>query len=370
VFVTVLLVVLLGMAALTIDVGVMYRARNEAQVAADSAAMAAAWELLDVDRLTGWADPTQELAAARAKAAEFAAQNLVLRRPVNLDTANDVQIGYMADPSDPNGVMTFNDPRLFNTVTVVVRRCPEINGPVDMLFAGVFGKHTTNVSARAAAIFKDGVRGFRVTPDTGVSSLLPLALHIDAWTNLINGTFTAGDNFGFDEPTSNVTPNPDGVQEISMYPNGGDAQLPPGSFGTVDIGQGGNSTSVLERQIVDGVNADDLAPYGGELSLGSDGTLTLTGDTGLSAGIEDGLKSIIGQARTIPLFDTVVNPGNNAEFRIVGFAGIRIVDVRLTGSMDTKHVLIQPSFVVDDTVITGPGSGNSWYVYEPVRLVQ
>ncbi len=370
VFVTVLLVVLLGMAALAIDVGVMYRARNEAQVAADSAAMAAAWELLDSDRLSGWADPAQELAAAKARAAEFAAQNLILRQPVGLDLVHDVQIGYMEDPSDPAGVMTFDDPSSFNTVSVLVRRDAGMNGPVDLLFAGIFGLSTTDVSARAAAIFKDGVNGFRVTPDTGNSSLLPLALHVDAWKNLLNGTFTHGDNYGFDENLNTVTANPDGVQEISMYPNGGEYQLPPGSFGTVDIGDGGNSTAELERQILDGVNADDLAPYGGELALGDDGYLTLTGDTGLSAGIKDSLKDIIGVPRTIPLFDTVVNPGNNAEFRIVGFAGIRIVAVKFTGAMKLKYVLIQPSFVVDATAITGPGTGTSYYVYEPVRLVQ
>jgi len=370
VFVTVVLVVLLGMAALAIDVGVMYRARNEAQIAADSAAMAAAWELLDSDRLTGWADPTQELASAKAKAAEFAGRNLILRRPVNLDLERDVQIGYMDDPSDPAGIMTFDDPRSFNTVSVVVRRDAGMNGPVNLLFAGIFGKSTADVSARAAAIFKDGVRGFRVTPDSGNSSLLPLALHIDAWTNLLNGTFTHGDNYGFDEPSNSVTANPDGVQEMSMYPDGGGAQLPPGSFGTVDIGSANNSTAVLERQILDGVSADDLAPYGGELALGDDGTLTLMGDTGLSAGIADSLATIVGESRTIPLFDTVVNPGNNAEFRIIGFAGIRIVAVKLTGAMNKKYVLIQPSFVVDETAITGPGTGTSYYVYEPVRLVQ
>ena len=370
VMVVVSLPVLAGVAALTIDLGYLQLVRQELQISADSAAMAAAWELLDTDRLRGWDDPSQELAAAKARAAEFAAGNLIMRRPVNLDLIGDVQIGYMEDPSDPAGVMTFADPKAFNTVSVVVRRDAGMNGPINLLFAGIFGLSTTDVSARAAAIFKDGVRGFRVTPDSGNSSLMPLALHIDAWTNLLNGTFTHGDNYGFDENLNTVTANPDGVQEISMYPNGGEYQLPPGSFGTVDIGVSGNSTAVVERQIVDGVNADDLAHYGGELALGDDGTLTLTGDTGLSAGMKDSLVDIIGLPRTIPLFDTVVNPGNNAEFRIVGFAGIRIVAVKLTGAMNKKYVLIQPSFVVDATAVTGPGTGTSYYVYEPVRLVQ
>jgi hypothetical protein len=146
--------------------------------------------------------------------------------------------------------------------------------------------------------------------------------------------------------------------------------LPPGNFGTVDIGNPNNSTADLSRQIRYGVNADDLAYFGGELKLGADGTLQLTGDTGLSAAIKDDLTSIIGQPRAIPLFSTVAGPGNNSVFTIVGFAGIRILDVKLTGSMSSKKVIIQPAFIVDDAVLTGPGSGSSYFVYQPVHLVR
>lgn len=370
VMVTVLLVTLLGMAALSLDVGAMYRARHEAQVSADAAAMAAAWELLDGDILRGAADPTEELAAARASASAFAADNLIMRARPALDQANDVQIGYMDDPSDPAGVMTFGDPTTFNSVSVIVRRNAAINGPIDLYFAGIFGITEKEVSARAVATFKNGVVGFSANPETGTSSLLPLALHVDAWTNLLSGAFTHGDGYGYNEANNSVSANGDDINELSMYPDGGGAQLPPGSFGTVDFGDGGNSAADLARQILFGVNEADMAYHGGEITLGEDGTLTLEGDTGLSAGIQDELQEIIGIPRTIPLFDFVENPGNNARFRIVGFAGIRIMHVRLNGNPNQKHVLIQPAFAVDRTAITGPGSGSSYFVYEPVQLVQ
>ena len=70
------------------------------------------------------------------------------------------------------------------------------------------------------------------------------------------------------------------------------------------------------------------------------------------------------------MFNQVTGPGNNSMFRIVGFGGVRIVDVLLTGPMDEKRVLIQPAFVVDDSTITGPGSGPSDFVYQPVHLVR
>ncbi|MFN0135339.1 MAG: hypothetical protein ACKVS9_04385 [Phycisphaerae bacterium] len=83
----------------------------------------------------------------------------------------------------------------------------------------------------------------------------------------------------------------------------------------------------------------------------------LNGDTGLSAGIKDGLEAIKGQPRAIPLFDQVNGPGNNSYFRVVGFGGIRIMNVRLTGAMRSKQVIIQLAFVVDDAVLPdGPNT--------------
>ncbi len=48
-----------------------------------------------------------------------------------------------------------------------------------------------------------------------------------------------------------------------------------------------------------------------------------------------------------------MNPGNNSEFTIVGFAGIVITEVKLTGAGNLKHVTIQPEFVDDGTAIGG-----------------
>ena len=56
-------------------------------------------------------------------------------------------------------------------------------------------------------------------------------------------------------------------------------------------------------------------------------------------------------------------------YTIVRFAGIRILNVKLTGPMSKKQVIIQPAVVVDDAVIGGPGPGPSDYVYSPVRLI-
>lgn len=369
-FVTVTLVVMLGMASLTVDVGMMYRARAEAQAAADSAALAGAWKLLDRGDLAGAPNSTDEIANARTSSVLLASRNNIVNDSVTVDGTHDVTIGYLADPTIVGAPMTFGDPNTYNTVQVIVHRDEVRNGPIDLFFAGVFGQTSADIQAEAWATFKDGVVGFRPNDRTGNAGLMPLALHIDAWRNLLSGAFTSGDNFSYNEDTSVVAAGTDGINELNLYPGSGALQLPPGNFGTVDFGGAGNSTADLARQIVYGVSEADLAALGGELVLGADGTLLLNGDTGLSASIQNDLLSILGMPRIIPLFSSVVGPGNNATFTIVGFAGIRILDVQLTGAMSQKRVIVQPAFVVDDSSITGSGSQNSAFVYYPVQLIR
>jgi hypothetical protein len=369
-FVAVTIVVMLGMASLTVDVGMMYRARAEAQAAADSAALAGAWKLLDRGDLAGAPDSTDEIANARTSSVLLASRNDVVNDSVSVDGNTDVTIGYLADHTVPGAPMVFGTPNTYNTVQVIVHRDEVRNGPIDLFFAGVFGQTTADIQAEAWATFKDGVVGYRPNERTGNSELIPLALHVDAWNNLLAGTFTTGDSWSYNEGTGAVSAGADGIRELNLYPGGGVNQLPPGNFGTVDFGGADNSTADLARQIVYGVSADDLAELGGELVLGADGTLPLNGDTGLSASIQNELISIIGLPRAIPLFNSVAGPGNNSVFTIVGFAGIRILDVRLTGAMSQKRVIIQPAFVVDDSAVTGSGSQNSSFVYTPVQLVR
>ncbi len=374
--VSVSLVVMLGMASLTVDVGMMYRARAEAQAAADASAMAGAWQLLDREKLSGADDMTEEMSTARAIAAQIAARNVIVNHSVSVDGnssndgAGDVVIGYLNNPNDPGAPMTFANPAQYNTVQVRVHRDEVRNGPIDLFFAGIFGHLTADVAAEAWATFKDGVVGYRPNDGTGNADLLPLALHRDAWEDLITGGFNSGDNWTYNPDTGAVTAGPDGIPELNLYPGGGAGQLPPGNFGTVDIGPADNSTADLSRQIRNGVSADDLAVFGGELVLGADGTLPLTGETGLSAAIGDDLASIIGLPRAIPIFSSVAGPGNNSVFTVVGFAGIQIMDLKLTGAMSSKRVIIQPTFVVDDSVVTGEGAGGSSFIYAPVYLVR
>ena len=374
--VVVSLVMMLGMASMTVDIGMMYRARNEAQASADAAAMAAAWRLMDQNRLRGPTYVASVSAAARQTAVDFAAANVIINEPPVLDsnsgnsTSGDVVLGRLVDPNDAGEEMDFSDPSRYNAVHTFVRRDEVRNGPIELFFANIFGHSDAEITASATAAFYDGVVGWNVTETTGNAGVLPLALHQDAWNALLAGTLTSGDDYSYNSSNGNVTGGGDGILELNLYPGAGVGQLPPGNFGTVDIGSENNSTSVIANQILYGLTESDLAYHGGSLELGEDGTLPLNGDTGLSAQLKDPLTEIIGKPRAIPIFNQVAGSGENSIFTVVGWVGVRIMYVKLTGSMSSKRVIIQPAYLLDDSAVVSENSGQSSFVFKPVQLVR
>ena len=370
---------LMGFAALAIDVSVLYNVRTETQRSADAGALAGAWKLLNEDRLKGGSAMDAVVCTARSTASSVATGNKVFGTNPMVDPnpgnspSGDVVLGRLNDFSDRTEALNNSvEPGLFNTVGVSIHRDGVRNGPIPLFFAQIFGRQTQDVSAKAYAGVQDGrVAGYKVTSKTGNAQLLPLSLHVDVWNQLMAGTFSTGDNYAYNSQSKTVSCGSDGVRELDIYPGSGTNQLPPGNFGTVDIGNPNNSTSDISRQIRDGVSEADLAFFGGELKFDSSGYLYFEGDTGLSAAIKDDLSSIIGMPRAIPLFDRVSGNGNNSVYRVVGFAGIRVLAVTLTGSMKSKKVIIQPAVVVDDAAtVVATDTPSKYFVYEPPQLIR
>jgi hypothetical protein len=197
--------------------------------------------------------------------------------------------------------------------------------------------------------------------------MLPFALDEETWNNLVNYGI-GNDQWKWKSDTGTITSGVDGIKEVNLYPQGTGS---PGNRGTVDIGGANNSSADIARQIVNGVSADDMAFFpDGKLTFDSAGKLYLNGDTGISAGVKDELTSIIGQPRIMPIFRSVVSPGNNATYTIVKFCGVRILDVKLTGSMASKRVIIQPCNIVAKGGLPAPEQQTSNFVYSPVWLVK
>ena len=356
---------MLAMVAFAVDLGYLNVARTELQRSADAAALAGTWELIDEDLLLGYGNSESIAEHARTTAAEFALYNRVTTQGVAVDQ-QDVLVGYLPNPLDPTSQLLLGTSHPPNAVQVRVRKSAELNGEVPLFFARAMGMDGLSMQAVATAALLTNIRGFRA-PSSGENlGVLPFALDEETWIALIED-HVGTDGWTWNPQTGEVEAGADGVLEVNLFPQGTGS---PGNRGTVDIGPSNNSTQDLARQITDGITAEDLEHIGGKLELNEEGFLYLNGDTGISAGMKDELASIIGEPRTILIFREVNGNGNNATYTIVGFAGIRITDVKLTGNMSSKHVTIQPAITLSDGAIPETGDQISHFVYSPVWLVR
>jgi Flp pilus assembly protein TadG len=345
----VMMVVVIGIAAFTVDFALVNVTKGQVQNAADSAAHAAMQEL--ISGLGPGATRTSNYAASEA---EDAATEMTARfrsgdiKSTQLSAERDVRFGCRSWNSTTNKWDLQWEVSPYNMVEVTVRRTAAANAPLGAVFAQIIGHNSFDVEARAVASIAP-TTGFYLPEDSTASiDILPIALDLTTWNSLLAQIYNQtnsgfSDQHRYDSTTGNVSNSADGVPEVNIYPDANSA-MPSGNRGTVDIGSPNNSTADLKRQIQNGINASDLDWFpDGELRFNDDGLLFLNGDTGISAGIESALKSIIGHVRAIPIFIEVSGPGNNAQFTITRFVGVRIMAVKLTGGPSQRYLRVQPA---------------------------
>ncbi|NQV27207.1 MAG: hypothetical protein HQ518_22900 [Rhodopirellula sp.] len=370
------LVMVLAFTSFTVDIGWITLTLAQMHNACDAAALAGATELGQGTGLASAfnAEEIQSLStyAASSIAAENAAGGL---DSTYIDAAQDVRLGQYQWLADEQRWAEVWGAKPYTLIEVAVHRdrgsALDINGnvldgPLPLFFAPVIGQFDAGLGVVAAAAIMPG-GGFRISSESSLrSNILPIALDEVSWNNMLDGV--GGDDYEFNAELNQVAESPDGILEVNIYPTGSSA-LPPGNRGTVDIGSPNNSTSDLKRQILEGINADDMAWFGGELRF--DGTpLELNGDTGVSAGIESSLKEVIGQVKAIPLFTSVSGPGNNATYVISRFVGVRVMAVRLTGNPNKRQVTVQPAPYSDATVVKGRTEIRSDSIFTTPALIR
>lgn len=146
VMVLVTLTVMLGFAALTVDVGAMYNAKADLQRTADAAALAAAGVL-------GNAGDQDPAAYARTVAAEYAAKNGVMGRTMELDGATDVTLGRAVYDFAANTYTFVPTTSLPDSVKVRARLTADSpNGAMGLFFARLMGHEATEMQAEAVAM--------------------------------------------------------------------------------------------------------------------------------------------------------------------------------------------------------------------------
>lgn len=359
-----LMVLMMAMCAFAVDLGYLCIARSELQRSADAAAGAACWDLVNTSGPAGISNYSALSANATETAGQYAGLNPIMSQGPALG-ASDVEVGYIADPRDPNSPFLTNSAMPPNAVHVRVLKTAAQNGQLPLFFGRVLGLTHVSGQADATAAVLNNISGFQAPSDGTNLDLLPFALDQATWDGLMNGVGT--DNYSYNSTTGAVTSGHDGIKEVNLYPQGTGS---PGNRGTVDIGSSNNSTSDLARQITTGINASDMAHMGGKIEFNDAGKLYLNGDTGISAGVKDELASIKGLPRIIPIFSSVSGNGNNATYTIVKFVGVRITYVKLTGSMSSKQLIIQPAICKTKGGIPSTGAVTSSFVYSPVWIVR
>jgi hypothetical protein len=147
ILVAICFVVLLGFAALAIDVGYLMAARNELQNVADAAALAACRELGEQYYLGHEINEP----SINSVAMDVAEKNNVARQPVIISEGS-IEIGWW-DP-DSNEFYPIKPEHIWykkNSVRVTASRDDSQNGKITTFFARVLGIDAVSLSARATA---------------------------------------------------------------------------------------------------------------------------------------------------------------------------------------------------------------------------
>jgi hypothetical protein len=360
--VAILAVFLVGMVAFAIDTGYVAGTRTQLQRATDAGALAGCEKL---GTFTGQVIPE---AGAKAEAKKFALANENL-------TIRDQDVRIMRyNPAAPSGSRlsaVFNLLNPPNCCEVTMRRDDLANGKLPLFFAPVLGQQKADVRARSTAY---------VMPAKGLlpgAPVIPYAVQIDYYfaaggqTRIgVNGLPIGTQDNWMVKPDGSVVAGTDGVREIMLF---SDTNSKPGNFGSLDLGSGSNSTPELERQILYGPTQADFQQPDFASKLAPDGALYVpffaTGDSGLSTSVRSSFDAIVGQSRIVPLYDVVLNSGDNASYHIVNYAVVTIVQVDFTGN--PKKLWVQPALLMTNKATASMDLNvvTTWGMYTPPRLV-
>ncbi len=352
-----LLAVLVGMLAFSIDVGYIAVVKGELQNAADAAALAGAakmqnayvqyyapGQLAQLSIYNGLSD-TGNANSPISTAQRIAQANVAGGVNISLP-AGDVSFSYY-DGTNPFTAASY--PTTFpNTITVTTRRDATANTPLGLFFAQIFGINSVNLTATASAtIYAGDVTSLQAI--SGVNAhILPVALDINVWKKYYTTGLSA-------DGLLHMGPN--GNPQLQVYPFDTNT---PGSFGLLDVGPPANNVPAFQNWIDDGETPNDIS------YLVNNNLVPVTPDApqpwkvgpGLKSSLIPNFHSQMGVPNLIPLF-VPASPlpnyvaangtGQNATYNIVGFVGVTITQA--AGSGNGLTVSIQPTAVVDPTAI-------------------
>jgi hypothetical protein len=264
------LTVLLGMAALVLDVGAWYRADRYAQTTADAAALAAAQELPD--------SPAKAIDAAVA----YGDKN-----------------GGSVEAAD----VTFSPSKWMPNDTVYVN----VDRPTPGFFSRLFGIDSVTVGAKAAARAGTPAEALYVAPIVVNEKHEMLVGNCFGTLTSSNGCDTELSYHHLKESPGKDT-EPDGA----------------GSFGFINLtGDGSNpGTSELGNWINNGF--DKYMPLGNYAAR--------TGNPFSASHVGDSLSDKIGEELLFPIYRKLTGTGSGAKYQIIGWVGFHLTGTDLAGT--------------------------------------
>jgi len=367
--VAILLVVLLGCAALAVDIGYLYVARAELQRAADAGALAGVQGLA-----RGLESPFGEylwISTIYNRAEQYTEANTCAGQSVYLNPNSDIIIGYLANPHDRSATLQIVALDQANAVQVIARRISGNGGEIPLFFAPILGINSSGVGALAIAVLDDRFYAYRpTTSGLGCIKAIPIGVHVDDWNDKIE-TGTGSDRFGYDTSSDSLIRAPDGVVEIDLYPGKTGA---PGNFGILFIGTGKQGTSHIVDQINNGLTKEDLIDITGKPMIefhdyesGAAVSYDVSGDPGIKAGLGDALH--VGDEIGFFLYSQVVESGSNSVFTIVDMRFGRIMKMDASAGNDGSTI-IQPIPHYGPDIITSPNVPSTDRLIGNLQLVR
>lgn len=342
--------VLLGFAALAVDVGQLFTVDGELQRAADSSALAGASGYFTNAGLIQDMNELNDLIDGRSQ--EYSLLNETFRAGGTVLEVADITMGTH-DFNNPDAPLDTSGASRFNAVEVITRRTADgSNGAVGFFFARIFGMVEGNVTAKATAAMDDRVVGYDYEEGEG-PGLIPFTIHVDIYTDLlVNGA----DEWSHDGGVSN---SGDGVPEVKLFPyklsGQGNNNVGAGNFGILEFG--GSGANQVRDNILNGISPADMEAAMGTSKpvyyddAGNSQTYNVPGEPGMKAGLASAVEERIGDIISFFIHDLVTGSGSNAVYRNVGIRVGRIMHIDLTGSPNNKELVIQPVSYIGEVVI-------------------
>ena len=318
ILVAVLLVPIVGMLALSVDVGYSMRKHDELQRAADLAALAGARHL--VPDVVG----NQDIELVRAKIQETAQSRLSdLDGFTVLD--DDITIGRY-DTATAYTNFTIKSNGVFDTVRVTLRRDESANNPLPLFFGGIFGIVESEAMATATAVVQ---RPVAIRPGVDI---LPFAIPAEVWLN------------------------EDAETPLSLRSDGkivnAKGQVLAKDWGTIDFGTRRNEAANLNYQVLNGLHESHMTELyrDGRIqirsTIDSRQEIWVRAKAGLPQELTDTIPLIEEKARLVPLYTQSFGDGRELEFKIVDWV---VVAFKRTSSQNSDDIMLEvrPSYLYD-----------------------